>query len=80
MVIENQKIHQLDSEIDNVQKSTRTLIPFLSPLHNRLRMSSPTYYHWHLYSFVYWVHWLIFILASVILVVIILALLVYSLF
>lgn len=39
-------IEKLEKEAERLHNSTRTDFPFLSPLHNYLRLKSPLYYHW----------------------------------
>ena len=47
----------IDAEIIIVQKSTRTLMPFMTKPHNYLRMKYRWYYNWHLKPYARNVHW-----------------------
>ncbi|PIP21803.1 MAG: hypothetical protein COX39_00925, partial [Candidatus Nealsonbacteria bacterium CG23_combo_of_CG06-09_8_20_14_all_40_13] len=51
-----QKMISLDKEIEQIQKSTRTLIPFFVPWHDKLRMKFGWYYHWHLNPYAKIIH------------------------
>lgn len=50
----------LDQKIMAVQNSTRTLLPFMIPVHDWLRQRSQTYYKWHMKSYANKVHWAMF--------------------
>ena len=51
------KVTQLDKQIMDLQKSTRTSIPLFIPIHNWLRMRIKWYYNWHSKSYSNRVHW-----------------------
>ncbi|PIS07475.1 hypothetical protein COT78_03310 [Candidatus Berkelbacteria bacterium CG10_big_fil_rev_8_21_14_0_10_43_13] len=55
---ELEKLAKIDDEIYMVQRSTKTLVPFMAPLHNKLRMKYKWYYGWHLKRYSDLVHWL----------------------
>jgi fibronectin-binding autotransporter adhesin len=46
----NQSVDELEKKIMNLQRSTRTMLPFFTRIHNWLRMHSQWYYNWHLKS------------------------------
>lgn len=41
-------IEDLDEQIAATQQSTRTFVPWLAPVHHRLRHKYPWYYRWHI--------------------------------
>ena len=51
---------ELDKKILAVQSSTRTLVPFMVPVHDWMRQRSQTYYKWHMKSYANKVHWAMF--------------------
>lgn len=53
---------ELENEIERVQKSTKTLFGFFSPVHNWLRMKSRYYYGWSMKPYSHAVHWTILVL------------------
>lgn len=53
---ESTKIVALEDRIFRVSRSTKTTIPFLSPLHNWMRAHFGWYYAWHLNQFSSTVH------------------------
>ena len=55
----------IDQDIARVQKSTRTTVAGLVPLHNKLRMRYSWYYNWHLNSYANKLHLLILALYMV---------------
>ncbi|MEI8142996.1 MAG: LamG-like jellyroll fold domain-containing protein, partial [Candidatus Berkelbacteria bacterium] len=60
------KAEKLDSEILKIQRSTKTLLPQFSLIHNYIRMKWKWYYSWHSSSWAKSVHWsilLVYILA-----------------
>lgn len=65
------KLSDLDRHIIEVQKSTRTLLPFMAESHNNLRVRYPWYYKWHLNPIHEFVHWTTATLSTIILVSII---------
>lgn len=65
------KTDDLDRKIVAVQRSTKTAVPFLAPLHNGLRMRFKWYYNWHLnpdYGPLYWIFISLYFLAIMALV------------
>lgn len=52
-----EKVERIDDRIVAIQRSTRTLMPSLAPLHNLLRMRWRWYYHWHLRRGVSLIHY-----------------------
>jgi hypothetical protein len=55
-----QNINELDQKIMAVQNSTRTLLPFMIPVHDWLRQRSQLYNKWHLKIYANKVHWAMF--------------------
>jgi hypothetical protein len=54
---EQMHIQELDGKLERIQRSTRTAIPFFTPIHNTLRSKSKLYYNWHLKAFANTLHW-----------------------
>ena len=54
-----QDIQSLDKELVKLQKSTRTTVPALLPLHDILRQRYRWYYNWHLWRPAKYLHGLI---------------------
>jgi hypothetical protein len=54
---ETMHIEELDGKLERIQRSTRTAIPFFTPIHNTLRSKSKLYYNWHLKAFANTLHW-----------------------
>jgi plastocyanin len=50
-------LDDLERKIIRIQKSTRTLIPGFSPIHNNLRARFKWYYFWHILPQSQFVHW-----------------------
>ena len=50
---------EIDERIIELQKSTRTLVPAMIPVHNWLRMKIRWYYKWHLKPYSKGVHWVV---------------------
>lgn len=46
-VIIPEKLTELEKKIIAIQRSTRTTLPFLIPLHDKCRLHSRWYYNWH---------------------------------
>ena len=57
MMEEDERTQSLDAEIAKIQKSTRTSVPAMLPLHDVLRQKYPWYYKWHLNPYASMVHW-----------------------
>ncbi|HLC43770.1 MAG TPA: hypothetical protein VJK08_01405, partial [Patescibacteria group bacterium] len=58
------KAKKLDQTITMIQRSTKTLLPFMAPAHNYLRMKFGWYYHWHTSPYASATHWtLLFVFA-----------------
>ena len=53
------KLANIDDEIIAIQRSTKTDLPFMQPLHNYLRMHWRWYYNWHMSHYYSRVNWLI---------------------
>lgn len=53
---------ELEKQIQQVQKSTRTLFKFFVPIHNWLRMRSKSYYNWSIKPYSHAIHWVVLIL------------------
>jgi len=41
----------LDNKIESIQRSTKTLMPWMVPVHDRLRMKYGWYYHWSMLKY-----------------------------
>ncbi|KKR29990.1 MAG: Cytochrome c, partial [Candidatus Woesebacteria bacterium GW2011_GWA1_39_8] len=52
----------LDAQLSKIQKSTRTLVPAVLPLHDILRQKYSWYYKWSLFPASKIIHWLILLL------------------
>jgi len=59
---EFKNIDELEKELERIQKSTKTLFKFTSPLHDILRMKYQWYYNWHTFKFAKAIHLSILIL------------------
>ena len=51
------KVESIDKKILAIQRSTKTLMPQFSPMHNYLRMRWKWYYNWHSMSWSGPIHW-----------------------
>lgn len=58
----NKKIKEVEDKIARIQRSTRTLFPFMTPAHEYCREHSKSYYRWHTLRFADAFHWLLLIL------------------
>ncbi len=52
-------LNNLDIEIAKIQKSTKTLFSFMTPIHERLRMHFGWYYRWHITPWAKPAHWMV---------------------
>lgn len=50
-------MEELEKEIHKIQKSTKTLLRFFNPLHNKLRIKFNWYYRWHLHPYRHHFHY-----------------------
>lgn len=55
-MIPDEELESLDKEIIRLQKSTRTTVPALLPLHDVLRQRFHWYYQWSSFKYSKWVH------------------------
>ncbi len=53
---------ELEKQIEQVQRSTKTLFKFFVPIHNWLRMKSKAYYNWSLKPYSHFLHWAVLFL------------------
>ena len=59
------KLKVLDDQIAAIQRSTRTVLPGTSGLHNFARMHFRWYYNWHIKPYAEATHWVILILFGI---------------
>jgi|GEM_PF-6232117 len=57
------RLANIDNEIIAIQRSTKTELPFMQPLHNYMRMHYRWYYNWHLSRYSSNINWIIFLAA-----------------
>ena len=48
----------LNHKLEAIQRSTRTLVPFMVPFHDTLRMKYGWYYRWHLLKYSSLIHFI----------------------
>jgi hypothetical protein len=55
-------VADLDQQLLAIQRSTKTLFPQMTKLHNLCRMRSTLYYRWDLHPSVFILHWLVLVI------------------
>lgn len=66
-MINPEDVKKLEEQIKRVSQSTKTVIPFLGPIHDWLRRLFPWYYTWHTKPMAVRLHVIIIILVLIIL-------------
>jgi hypothetical protein len=71
------RLDKIEEQIRQIQQSTRTLFPFMMPVHDLARMHSRAYYRWHLYPYSHLIHWIALLIAVIILSIILVSMISY---
>ena len=70
----------LDLKMQRIQKSTRTSVKSLIPLHDRMRMRYSWYYRWHLKPSANKIHWITAITYALLAIILIIFLVIIPIF